>query len=284
MKLGVAGLLPAWETIDETAAWRVRQAGFLGATIFIHRPLEADPAAVKRLRSILDAAGLETAQANGWYEALVNPDAGLRAEGVRGLQALVRIGRLLDAPTVYVRPGGLNPHGHWFGHPGNHTPETFARLVESLRQVCATAQAEGMLLAIEGHVLSVLDSARKVRELLDAVGSPVLKFNIDVVNFVGTVAQVHHSNQVVDEVIDVLGADTAAAHLKDCALQDELVVHIREVVAGTGVLDFAHLLRRLEATAPDMYCLVEHLPDDQVPLARKYIAGEAMRIGVKLES
>src|SRR5438477_6927613 len=114
MKLGVVGLSPAWEQIDIDAARRVRAAGYRGVSIFFQKPLEADAAAVKKLKSILDSAGLEVAQANGWYEVLVHPNDQLRAQGVSGLQALTHIGRLLDAKTVYVRPGSLNAHGAWY--------------------------------------------------------------------------------------------------------------------------------------------------------------------------
>lgn len=161
MKLGVAGIVSEWSQIDAAGARKVREYGFRGLSVFFSRPLEVDLRRVKELKPVLDDAGLEAAQANGWYEALVNPDDAVRAEGVRGLEALCRAGRVLDAETVYVRPGGLNPRGHWYAHPDNHTPQTFDRLVDSLRKAAATAQAEGMLLAIEGHVLSVLDTPRR---------------------------------------------------------------------------------------------------------------------------
>ena len=74
MKLGVVGLLPPWEQIDAAAAGRVRAAGYPGVSIFFQKPLEADPAAVRRLKGALDDADLEAAQANGWYEVLVHPD------------------------------------------------------------------------------------------------------------------------------------------------------------------------------------------------------------------
>ena len=73
MKLGVAGLLPHWHVIERATAERVRAAGFLGAAVFIDRPLEADRAAVLGVKAAFDAAGLAVAQANGWYECLVQP-------------------------------------------------------------------------------------------------------------------------------------------------------------------------------------------------------------------
>ncbi len=282
MKLGVAGLLPAWEQIDVPAARKVREAGFRGATIFFQRPLEADPAAVRRLKSVLDEAGLEAAQANGTYEVLMNPDDRLRAQGVQGLQALIRLGRALDAKSVYVRPGSHNPHGAWYPHPENYAPQTFDHLVNSLRQAALTAQAEGMTLALEGHVLSLLDTPRRMRDVIDAVGSPALRFNTDPVNFIGTVRDAYDPSRVLDELASLLGDVTVAAHLKDLDLRDALVLHIDEVVIGEGRMDYDRLLRQLDQMDPDMYGLIEHLPDEAVPLARAGLMRAADKAGITL--
>ena len=95
------------------------------------------------MKQAFQEANLEICQVNGWYEALVNPDDRVRAEGVRGIQALCRIGRFVGGSSVYVRPGGLNPNGHWYAHPGNHTSETFDRLVGSLKLACRLLKTRG---------------------------------------------------------------------------------------------------------------------------------------------
>jgi sugar phosphate isomerase/epimerase len=235
------------------------------------------------VKKAFDQTGLEIAQANGWYEALVNPDELLRLEGIRGLQALLRIGRLVNAPTTYVRPGGLNPRGHWFAHPENHSQQTFDRLVDSLRKVSREAELEGVTLAIEGHVLSCLDTPQRVRDLIDAVASPTLKFNTDPVNFIGTVKDVHNTSIVLNQLFDLLGNDTVAGHAKDLTLLDSLVVHIEEVVIGNGTLDYDLFLNRFQKYCPDKYLLIEHLPDEKVSLARQALVEKAQKIGIPLE-
>ena len=280
MKLGVDGLLPPWEQIDLDAARRVRSAGYRGVSIIFQQPLEADPAAVRKLKSVLDDAGLEAAQANGWYEVLVHPDEQRRAEGIRGLQALTRIGRVLDAKTVYVRPGSLSAQGAWYPHPENYAPRTFERLVNSLRQAAQAAQAEAMVLALEGHVLSLLDTPQRMRDVIEAVDSPALRFNTDPVNFIGTVKDTYDPSRVLNELVAVLGQYTVAAHLKDMAVQDRLVLHIDEVVIGEGSMDYDRLLRQLDQINPDMYGIIEHLPDEKIPQARAGLMRAAEKAGI----
>ncbi len=284
MKLGVVGLLPPWEQISLADARRVRAAGYHGVSIFFPRPLETNPAAVRQLKAILDDAGLEAAQANGWYEVLVHPDPHLRAQGTRGLQALTRIGRLLEAKSVYVRPGSLNAHGPWYPHPDNYAPPTFDRLVDSLRQAARAAQDEGMLLALEGHVLSPLDSARRMLEVIQAVASPALRFNTDPVNFIGTVRDAYNPGRVVDELFELLGPYTVAAHLKDLAVQDRLVLHIDEVVLGEGTLDYGRFVGQLNRLDPNLYGIIEHVPDEKIPLARAGLLRAAEKAGVQLSA
>jgi sugar phosphate isomerase/epimerase len=277
------GLLPAWQTIDAAAARRVRAAGFRGASIIIPRPLEAEEADLRRLKAALDAADLEVAQANGMFEALVNPDEAARALGVRGLRKMIEIGRFLNAETVFVRPGSLHQESHWHPHPENHSAQTFDRLVDSLRQAAATAEAEGMTLALEGHVVCPVDSPQRMRDTLAAVGSRALKFNLDIVNFCGTVADAHDPTRVTEELFALLAGEIAVAHVKDVAIENKHVVHIEEVLLGQGTLDFQLMLKRLEEHCPEVYCLIEHLPDELIPAARAHFWGEVVRAGVRME-
>ncbi len=284
MKIGVAGYMPMdWRQIDAAATRRARAAGFSGTHVFVDRPLLAELGEFRRVKQAFDEAGLVVAQTNGWYECLINPDEAVRAEGIRGLSQLVRIGRQLDTRFVYVRPGSINPKGHWWPHPDNHAPRTFDRLVDSMQQLCRVAQAEGVLLGIEGHVVSTLDTAQRVRDLFDAVGSPMLKFNMDPVNFVGTVRDAHDTARLLNELYDVLGGDMIALHAKDCAIQDAHVVHIVEVIPCTGTMNYELLMRRWVACCPDGYFLIEHLPDDKVLIALEAIRRVADRLGIPLE-
>ena len=285
LKIGVAGLFPSdWRDIDVETCNNVRAAGFTGASVVIPQPLTAEPADVIRVKQALDLAQVKCAQANGQYERLIDYDDALRAEGVRGHQALTRIGRMLDAEVVYVRPGSHNPRGHWWHHPENHTQRSFDTLVDSCRKIAGTAEEEGMTLAIEGHIASTLDSPQRVRDLLDAVGSKALKFSMDPVNFTGTVADVYDTARVLDPLFELLGRDTVILHAKDVNVADRHVVHIDEVLIGEGTMRYDLILPRMVEQCPNAYVLIEHLPDDKVPAARKALAEMAQRVGIAFDA
>lgn len=294
MKLGIAGigpdpdptvpaLLPAWQHFDSETALRIIENGYRSTALYVDSPLDVDWAEVRRVGRLCETIGLEVAQANGRYNDLVHPQESERTEGIRSVKALVQIGKAWNAQTVYVRPGSLNPRGSWWPHPENRSQEVFNRLIDSLTSVCKTAEAEAMTLAIEGHVLSPLYSAQRVRDLLDAVGSPALKFNMDPVNFIGTVPDVYNTAAVINELFDLLGDDTVALHAKDCTITDALVVHIDEVIPGTGTLDYDLLLTRFEECCPNGYVLIEHLTQDNVSAAQQAILAAMQRLAFRFE-
>ncbi|RIK45714.1 MAG: hypothetical protein DCC57_16250 [Chloroflexi bacterium] len=281
MRLATTGLLPAdLRQVDDAAAQRLRAAGFVGCSCFFADPTLPTPADLDRLRDTLRRAGVGVAQVNGRYECLVNPDDALRRQGIATLQAAVQVCARLAGDNLYIRPGSLNPGGHWWPHRENHSPATLDRLVDSLRQVATVAEDAGVALAIEGHTVSPLNTAAQVREVIDRVGSPMLKFNCDPVNFVSNVQEVYHARRVLDDLFDTLGDVTWAVHAKDMALEDRHVVHISEVVMGRGSMDLGYMLQRFEAVRPEGYVIVEHLPDDLIPEARDALLAAGAQAGV----
>jgi sugar phosphate isomerase/epimerase len=269
MRPGVVGLLPGDPgQITEAHARSVRQHGFTGVSVFQRRPLEVAPADLEHARDVLAAQGVRIAQANADYPGLVSRDPAQRAEGIRQAQAAVRGAKRMNAIFQYIRPGSMSSSGHWRPHRENHTQETFDRLVDSLKQVSRFAEDEGMLLGLEGHVVSTLDTPRRVREVIEAVGSPALRFNVDPVNFVGNLTDAYSSARIVESLFEELGPYVICAHVKDFKIGERLVLHIDECVPGEGIFDQIAFVRAFEAHSPDAFALIEHLPDDKIPQAK----------------
>lgn len=52
-------------------------------------------------------------------------------------------------------------------------------------------------------------------------------------------------------------------------LEDRFVVHITETVIGTGLMDFDTILKLVHEVKPDAYVVIEHLPINIIPLAKR---------------
>lgn len=281
MRAGIAGLLPADPAAITTEhARRLRALGFTGASVFSGNPAQVSEAALRHAREVLAGEGIRVAQTNPVYPALVHPDPQQRAEGVRLAQRACHVARVLDAAYLLVRSGSVNPAGNYTPHRENHALATVERLIDSLRQVCLAAEQEGVLAGLECHVITTLDSPRRVREIIEAVGSPALRYNADPVNFVGSFAQAYNSTALVHEIFAELGPYMVSAHVKDVSLGNRLVVHIDECAPGEGIFDLATFLRLYEQHHPEKYALIEHLPDSKVPAAKAHVDALLAQLGI----
>ncbi|MBI3972269.1 MAG: sugar phosphate isomerase/epimerase [Chloroflexi bacterium] len=269
---------PGAITGDDAA--RLRALGFAGASITVRDPDSFDDAALVRARTVLADHGIRVAQANASYPALVHPDEAQRAEGIRLVQRACRAARVLDAVFLLVRSGSVNPGGNYWPHRENHTPETRDRLIDSLRQVCAAAETEGVTLGLECHVITTLESPAVVREIIEAAGSPALRYNADPVNFVGSFREAYNTSALLHHVFGELGRYIVGAHVKDVCLGNRLIVHLDECAPGEGIFDIAAFMQLYERCLPDGYVLIEHLPNAKIPEAKRSLDRIVAQAGI----
>ena len=137
-----------------------------------------------------------------------------------------------------------------------------------------------MTLALEGHVVSSLDTPERLREVFEAVGSPALRHNVDPVNLIGGLPDAYDTTAFLGRLFAVLGPYIVAAHAKDLRVENRLVLHLEECVIGEGLLDQATFLDLFEATCPNGYVMIEHLPDGKVPAAKRALDAAAERAGL----
>jgi sugar phosphate isomerase/epimerase len=269
VKAGVVGYVPADPAaITSEIARTIREHGYLGTTVRILAPLDANDEALKCAGQTLRDGGVEVVQCNPQYEMLVDPDAGKRALGIRQLQAAARCARLLGAHNTYIRPGSLSPLGAWRPFPGNNHLRTLETLVASLREVVKAGEQEGVPYAIEGAAVSPLDTPERVRDVLEAVDSTALGFNADPVNFVRSLDELYDNSAVTNRLFDLCGRWINCAHVKDINYVSQLTVRMEEVPLGEGMFDQVTFARRFDAICPDGYFMLEHLKDEQYPAAK----------------
>ncbi len=269
MKPGVVGYVPGDPAqITPAVARTIHDHGYAGTTVRIAAPLEADEATLRRAGQVLRDGGVQVVQCNPQYEMLVHPDDATRRLGVRQLQAAARCARWLGAHNTYIRPGSLSPHGPWRPYPGNNHLATIERLMTSLREVVKAGEEEGVPYAIEGAAVSPLDTPERVRDVLEAIGSPMLGFNADPVNFVRSLDELFDNAALTNKLFDLCGHWVVCAHVKDVDYVSQLTVRMEEVPLGEGAFDQVTFARRFEAVRPDGYFMLEHLRDEQYPTAK----------------
>lgn len=285
MKLGVVGVIPAdFYQVDDAFCQEIRAMGFTGVGAHVSGDIfAAGEAPVRHLSSVLNNNGLKLIQFWGWYPSLVGDDANTRAEGIRAAQEIARLGAMFGADMIGIRPTSTGAHA-WAPDAGNYTAAVRVRLINSLGEIAKACEQHNIPMALECHVTTALYSAAVVREIIERVGSPMVKVTMDAVNFVRDLPTAYQNTALLNELFDVLGPYTAAAHVKDVMVEDDHVVHIRETLVGTGLLDFDTLFRRFEALLPDGYAMIEHLPREKIPAAAAFVQGKLRAMGITIRA
>ena len=96
---------------------------------------------------------------------------------------------------------------------------------------------------LEKHATSTLDSATRVKRVIERTDPRHVRVNIDPANFVADLATAFDPTPMVNELFDVLGEHCATVHVKDYDLEDRFIVHISEAIPGTGRMDLDTVLQ-----------------------------------------
>jgi sugar phosphate isomerase/epimerase len=286
MRLGMSGaFLPArMDDFTVEIAQRIRDLGFSGCfTRFTDDPFTTPAAKANRVRDLLADHGLRMYQAIGYRPPLIHPDEAVRRRAAQVLAAAVRLTKELGCRGTHTGPGSLNPRGAWFPHPYNWTQQARDQLIKSLREVAPVAEDCGVFVGMEGHVLVTLDSAQTMAEVLRAVDSPMVRCDLDPVNWI-TKETVYDTGAAVTRMADTLGDLVIGGHAKDVIIEDRLVLHLSEVPAGAGLLDWDVFLPRIEALDPEFPLLVEHCTSDDLPGISAFLHHKARELGIAIRA
>ena len=286
MRLGAVERMPGdFRTWSKAHTRAVRDLGFTGFGFHLDGDMAFDITAADcdRCRQFMAGEDLDLVQfAITYAECLFDPDPAVRKAVTAKIDRGTEIAAQLEAQAFLLRPGSASGAGSWTPHPDNHLPESRERLIDTLGPIAAKAEREGVILAMETHVVSIMDPPEVCRQIVEAVGSDHLRLIMDVVNHFGNIQDVYHSTEFVDHVFDAVGELCPVAHLKDLRVSPGLVVHIDQAVPGEGELDLGRMLQRFDALFPDGYGLIEHIPLDKVPVAVANIRRIAAEVGVRI--
>lgn len=293
MRFAVSGgLFPHHvDEFTEAMAARTRELGFTGIFTRFDRddPFSTTRAQCERVRRILDDYGLTMVQAIGHRPPLIHPDETVRRQAVKTLQAAIQIAGWLGSLSCHTGPGSLAQmgatnsdwSGAWDPHPGNWDPSCRAQLVRSLKEIAPTAEGHRVVVGMEGHVLVTLNSAEMMRGVLDEVGSPFVRCDLDPVNWLN-LDTVYRNGEAIDRMVEILGPRIFNAHAKDVVVQNRLVVHIDECPAGQGILDYDRFMRHVEALGPERFLVVEHAAVDQLPAVKSFLDRKAAELNISV--
>lgn len=183
MKKGICYVCVPGETPQDRLR-AAHDAGYQGVELTFSHPgkgplaYDASRAEVEALGAQARADGLELpstmcgAALDG--ASLLDPDPAVRGRGVANLQSALQRTAWLGADTVLIHPGHLKAEAVY--------DQAFDGLVEALRLLVPACEATGVGVAVENVWNRFLLTPREMRELVDAVGHPLVGAYFDVGN------------------------------------------------------------------------------------------------------
>ena len=285
LRLGVAGgPVPRDPSdVDERLARQLRGLGISALTTLCQPSPEVVAKHAERARDVLAEQAISIVQATGYNPQLTQPDSATLALELDRLQAAFSTARALGAEMIISGCGSRHPSAFYGPHPENHLPQTRDRLIGTLKQVAPVAEEAGVILALECHVTTALNTPEHIRDVLDAVGSPWVRANFDPVNLLGDFSAVWHNGDAMRHMWQILGGRYAkSAHIKDVVADPELVVHISEAAPGDGELDLDAYFDVVRQIGEDTAVIVEHLPADRALIAIDYVRKQIQQRGFTL--
>ncbi len=201
----------------ERAARRAKENGYDGLELFAgHFRLDHLWEDLDDVRRISREVGIPVPAIN-LHSHVIGEDAEERAQRVAWLNDVIarlpdygyRImngfaGSIIVGPTEFVKQD--------WGKNGSAaaTDAHYERAAEAYRVLAKVAERAGLLLTLEVHMNTIHDTAATTKRLLEMIGSPAVRANIDGGNMRG----VPHAEPAV-EGVGILGDTIAYAHVKN---------------------------------------------------------------------
>jgi sugar phosphate isomerase/epimerase len=211
----------------------------------------------------------------------IHPDPAERkkeiAWTIRQCEAAERVG----CPVVTTHTGSCAPSAVSI-HPDNWTVETWRLSVLIMKQILRDTAGMRVTLAIEPDNLANINNPRALRQLIEDVGDPRLAACFDPVNMIEP-GNYYRTAELIEESFDLLGERIVVAHAKDSLiLPDRMSIYITETAPGKGALDYGTFLLCLSRLSFPRTLIIEHIPDDDYPSAKKFIEETAARVGAAI--
>lgn len=201
----------------------------------------------------------------GCYLNLANPNEEQLAETIHRYQAHIRFASWLGCGVVGTETGA--PNETYTFTPQCHTEAALETFLENIRPVVAYAEKMGVVIGIEPVYRHIVNSPKRARRVLDEIGSPNLQIIFDPVNLLD-VDNYEDRDNIIEEAIELLGADVAVVHLKDCMIRDGKLLSMG---CGQGEMNYKPILKFMKERKPFIHATLEDTRPESNQRAKHYI-------------
>ncbi|WP_308639535.1 sugar phosphate isomerase/epimerase family protein [Paenibacillus silvisoli] len=230
------------------------------------------------------------------YTNLIHPDPVKRQQNVNSVKQVLQFARDLGSPYVVSETGTYNIESDWVWDPKNGTEEAYEEVVKTIEDLAKFAYDNGSMFLVENYVNNVIGSVDQVARLFSDVNHPGLGLMMDPTNYF-TDSNIDHIDATLNQIFNTLGDKVKIAHAKDCMRAVNLGEKHADIDAseshsfrgagavelpapGLGDLNYDLYLSRLAKLHPNIPIIIEHLEEEDIPRAKRFLDDKLKKVGV----
>jgi len=218
------------------------------------------------------------------YANNIHPDLSERKKINRWVIEQCEAAERVGCPMVTTQTGTCYPGPAIAPHKDNWTRETWNLSVKVIKQILNDTEGMKVALGIEALNMININNPRAHLQFIEDVGDPRCKVCYDPTNQIN-LGTYFRTTELINEGFDLLGENIIAAHAKDTyVLPDKMSAYITQILPGNGMMDYEMYLVRLSRLSYPRTLLIEHLPDEKYPIAKKFVEETAAKVGVTIYS
>jgi sugar phosphate isomerase/epimerase len=201
----------------------------------------------------------------GCYVNPIHPDKATRQSLLGLFKEHLRFARDFGNGLVALETGSVN--ADYLPHPDNHGEDAFQQSLSSIAELVAEVGIE----AVATHPVS---TPRKMRRMLDAVGSNNLQVVFDAVNLL-TLENHREQERIIAESFDLFGDRIAIIHAKDFIITQG---EFQPVGTGLGLLRHDLVMKFAVQQKPGISILLEGTSPEAAPASREFLLRAAAKV------
>ena len=247
-----------------------------------------------KVRDAFRDANLPVCAISG-YTNIIHPDLAERKKRVGYLKEIIRHARDLGTPYVISETGTYNTESDWVHHPKNKSEEGYEECVKVVEELVKEAYDHGAVFLVENYVNNVIGSVEEVNRLFTDINHTAMGLLMDPTNYFDD-ANIDHMDATLNKIFNSVADKIKIAHAKDCKRADNTVEKHAEIDAseahtfrgagavelpapGTGSLNYELYFKRLSELHPNIPIIIEHLEEDYIPTAKKFVDDTLKKVG-----
>lgn len=229
------------------------------------------------------------------YTNLIHPDPVMKAKNIAGVKSLLKHARDLGTPYVISETGTYCEESDWVYDAKNGTEEGYQEIKNVIKDLAEYAHEHNAVFLVENYVNNVIGSVDMLLRLFSDIKSPGLGLLMDPTNYF-TDANIGDVDGELNRIFNALSDRIKIAHAKDCkpavnteekhANIDASEAHtfrgaggVELPAPGLGILNYDLYLKRLSEMHPNIPIIIEHLDEEDVPRAKKFLDGKLKALG-----